>query len=127
MILIIGGYNQGKTDYAKKYFGLNETEIIEASQPINKLINAKCIRYFEKFVSNAIDNNENSEELTLKLISENSDAVIIMTEIGCGIIPIEKSERIYREYVGKVGCLLAERAEKVIRLICGIPTVIKGE
>ena len=51
--------------------------------------------------------------------------LIIMDEIGCGIIPLEKSERLWREAVGNVGCFLAERAEGVERIICGTAVRIK--
>ena len=50
-----------------------------------------------------------------------------MNEIGCGIIPLEKSERKWREITGRAGCIIAERAETVYRVCCGIATVIKGE
>lgn len=126
MILIIGGAYQGKTDFALKNFGLEKNEITEGSWSFSELIRAKCIRHFENFVSAAIEKNESPEKLTLNLLNENPDAVIIMTETGGGIVPVEKSERIYREKAGKTGCLLAERAEKVIRVTCGIPVIIKG-
>lgn len=126
MIFIIGGSYQGKTDYALNNFGLNENEVAEGSAPYDKLQNAKCIRHFEDFVSSAVERNEDPLKLTNDLLDSNPDAIIIMTEIGCGIIPIERSERIYRELVGKTGCLLAGHAEKVIRLTCGIPSIIKG-
>lgn len=127
MIFIIGGSYQGKTDFAVNRFGLKPDEITEGSAPYDKLTSAKCIRHFEDFVSSAAGRNEYPLELTGKLLISNPDVIIIMTEIGCGIIPIEKSERIYRELVGKTGCMIAGHAEKVIRITCGIPAVIKGE
>ncbi|MBP3380713.1 MAG: bifunctional adenosylcobinamide kinase/adenosylcobinamide-phosphate guanylyltransferase [Ruminococcus sp.] len=127
MILIIGGSYQGKTVFAVSTFGLNEKEIAEGGDAWERLKNAKCIRHFEALVSAAVKENKDPLELTEKLLDAATDVIIIMTEIGCGIIPIERSERIYRELVGKTGCLLAGRAEKVIRLVCGIPSVIKGE
>ena len=33
----------------------------------------------------------------------------------------------YREQAGRLACLLAERADTVIRVCCGIPQVLKGE
>lgn len=127
MIFIIGGSYQGKTDFAVNKFGLSPDEITEGSAPYDKLISAKCIRHFEDFVSSAAVRNEDPLKLTEKLLSGTPDAIIIMTEIGCGIIPIEKSQRVYRELVGKTGCLIAGLAQKVIRITCGIPAVIKGE
>lgn len=126
MILIIGGSYQGKTDFAVNNFGLDISEITDGTQSLNELEKAKCIRHFEALVSSAVKENKDPIKLTANLLNVNPDVIIIMTEIGSGIIPIEKSERIYREFVGKTGCLLAERAEKVIRITCGIPSFIKG-
>ena len=51
--------------------------------------------------------------------------VITCDEIGCGIVPLEKSDRDYRENVGRIMCRVVERAEHVERLICGIPQRLK--
>ena len=50
-----------------------------------------------------------------------------MDEIGCGIVPIEKTERMLRELTGQCGCIIAEHADCVIRMTCGVPAVLKGE
>ena len=52
---------------------------------------------------------------------------VIATEIGGGVVPTDREEREARERAGRLSCLLAERAEAVVRVFCGIPTVIKGE
>ena len=49
-----------------------------------------------------------------------------MDEVGCGIVPVERLERDYREAVGRAGQLLAQNASQVFRVICGIPVRIKG-
>ena len=52
---------------------------------------------------------------------------VIATEIGGGVVPTDREERETRERAGRLSCLLAERADTVVRVFCGIPTVIKGE
>lgn len=52
--------------------------------------------------------------------------VILSTEVGGGIVPIEKAEREARENAGHLSCALAERADTVVRMCCGIPEVLKG-
>ena len=120
MILIIGGAYQGKRGYAKKRYGIDEKDIIEGDDMQN-ISSAKCIDRFEKFVY------ENAVKAAEKLLTENPEVIIIMTEIGSGIIPLDKTERRRRELVGQTGCFLAERAEIVIRMTCGIPQLLKGE
>ena len=53
--------------------------------------------------------------------------VVLLREVGCGIVPIDDNERAWRERAGRLGCLLAAQAEIVVRVTCGIGRVIKGE
>ena len=49
------------------------------------------------------------------------------TVIGGGIVPVDAGERRAREAAGRLACLLAARADTVIEMFCGIPTVLKGD
>ena len=53
--------------------------------------------------------------------------VVIATEVGGGVVPMDPVERAAREAAGRLNCLLAQRAETVVRVFCGIPTVLKGK
>ena len=53
------------------------------------------------------------------------DAVVIADEIGCGVVPIDRSDRAWREAAGRALCVLAQRSERVTRVICGIGVRIK--
>ena len=53
--------------------------------------------------------------------------VVMATEIGGGIVPLEAEQRRAREAAGRLACLLAARADTVIEMFCGIATVLKGE
>ena len=48
-----------------------------------------------------------------------------MDEVGCGIVPLSREDRDYREAVGRAGQKLAEAAREVWRIQCGIPVRIK--
>lgn len=52
--------------------------------------------------------------------------VVIATEVGGGVVPTEAGERAAREAAGRLSCLLAQRADTVVRVFCGLPTVLKG-
>lgn len=52
--------------------------------------------------------------------------IVVMTEVGSGIVPIDRSEREARENAGRLSCALAERADTVVRMCCGLPEVLKG-
>ena len=53
--------------------------------------------------------------------------VVIATEVGGGVVPVDPAQRAAREAAGRLSCLLAERAETVVRVCCGIPQLLKGE
>lgn len=52
--------------------------------------------------------------------------VIVATEAGGGVVPIDPIQRAEREAAGRLSCLLAERAETVVRVFCGLPMILKG-
>ena len=52
--------------------------------------------------------------------------VVIATEVGGGVVPIDPAQRQSREAAGRLACLLAERADTVIRVCCGLPRFLKG-
>ena len=132
MIFVIGGYSQGKLDYVKNRFISEEINIIDAaiidpkaeileSKPVGKII----INNLNSFIADITDKGKSPEDEIKKMINDYPDAVIISDEVGNGIVPIDKNERLIREKIGRVQCLLAEEAEEVIRVICGIGQRIK--
>lgn len=51
--------------------------------------------------------------------------VLISREIGCGVVPMDPVERQWRENHGRLLRYLAEEAETVVRIFCGLPEVLK--
>lgn len=128
MIIITGGAFSGKKDYAKKRFGFSDKEILNGgSCPFDNIFSAKCIADYQFIVKRLLEENADAQAFTERLCKENPNAIVIINEIGAGIIPLEKSDRIWREETGRSGCLIARNSGEVIRLACGIPTTIKGE
>lgn len=126
MKLIIGGAYQGKMDYVMSKYKITAEKIADgAALNVSRISDFECINNFHLLVKNLLENNRNPIELTEKILLENPDVIIILNEIGNGIIPLERSERIWREEVGRVGCFLAERAESVERIVCGSAVKIK--
>lgn len=52
--------------------------------------------------------------------------VVIATETGGGVVPADPGARAAREAAGRLNCLLAARAETVVRVFYGLPLVLKG-
>lgn len=128
MIMITGGTFSGKKDYAKKRFGFSDEEILNGENcSLEAVFSAKCIADYQFIVKRLLEEKADVQTFTERLCKENPNAVVIINEIGAGIIPLEKSDRIWREETGRSGCLIARNSSEVIRLACGIPTTIKGE
>ncbi|MGN0639004.1 MAG: bifunctional adenosylcobinamide kinase/adenosylcobinamide-phosphate guanylyltransferase [Huintestinicola sp.] len=123
MILIIGGAYQGKTDHARS---LGISDICSgASEDMDRVGEHSAVNDFHLLIKRQLEAGLDPLEEAEKLLEINPDIVIISTEIGGGIVPMEKSERIWREAVGKTCCFLAQKSSRVVRVICGIPTIIK--
>ena len=115
MILIIGGESSGKRSFAKT-LGYTEKDIADA------VIDARPVVYhLERLV---FAQPERADALLDSLLEKE---VVICCEVGSGIIPIDRNERMGREATGRLCVLLAQQAQAVVRMVCGIPTVIKGE
>ncbi len=70
------------------------------------------------------------ERMTEKELTELADRLsekraVTANETGCGVVPVDKDERLFREQAGRLSVMLAERAERVIRVVCGLGQVLK--
>lgn len=109
MRLIIGGSGQGKLSYA---LSLGYTmEDVATSLP--------C----EKPILYGLQNlTHENPGLT---VDDIPDCIVICDELGCGVVPLERAERDWREHTGRLCCDLAAKASQVDRIFCGIPMRLK--
>ena len=107
MIFVTGPLYAGKREYIRTALGLSE----------------------EAFAACAVwDVQERAtgdlEQLADRLSEKD---IVSATEIGGGVVPIDRNERLHREAAGRLACLLAEKADTVIRVCCGLPQLLKGD
>lgn len=128
MILVTGGACQNKRQAAEKMFDIEETEFLDGSicDP-EAIFSCKALEKFHLYVRRYLAAGKKPELLAEELQKRNPDLILVTDEIGCGIVPMEKEERRWREQTGRICCALAEQAETVVRVVAGIPMVIKGE
>ncbi|HEX3075978.1 MAG TPA: bifunctional adenosylcobinamide kinase/adenosylcobinamide-phosphate guanylyltransferase [Lachnospiraceae bacterium] len=145
MQLIVGGSNQGKLDFAlKQYHGSHQVELggvrvddtgSVPSQPtvvdenyreLSEVMQASILNHFHLIVRRWMMEGRELLPLVNQLIEENGDTIIVTDEIGYGIVPMEAFEREYREQTGRLCCRIASNAAQVYRVVCGIPSRIKG-
>lgn len=127
MKLIIGGYAQGKLNYALARYDLDADMVWDGELPEKTADPGKTavIHHLHQWVKNRLLQGGCPEEEILSFVERYPDCVIISDEIGNGIVPAEAAEREYRERTGRILVELAARAEEVERVICGIGQRIK--
>lgn len=129
MILITGGSFSGKREYAEKTFGLAR-ECFRDGNEIGKddLFQAEGVFDFHRYVRRFLT-GKSEEELDAfveKLLREDPDIIVISDEVGCGVVPLDREDRIYREAVGRTCSAIARRADRVDRVVCGLGSILKG-
>lgn len=53
--------------------------------------------------------------------------IIVLDDIGCGVVPLQQEDRLWRERCGRLYCRLTAQAEKVQRVWAGIAQTLKEE
>lgn len=123
MIFITGGAFSGKRGYAENSLGASD--LASGTEPFARLCEAEAVYDFQLFAEKCMEGGLDAFNEAERLIEKNPDVIIIADEIGCGVVPVEKRDRDLREMCGRLNCMLAERADSVIRVVCGIGRVIK--
>lgn len=125
MILIIGGAYQGKYAYAKDaYPDISWIDGKDCGQ--EEIFSCSAIRNFHSYIERQMREGNPVRELAGRLADENPDIVIVTDEIGCGIVPVDRFDREWREMTGRICTELAVYADKVFRVVCGIGVKMKG-
>ena len=117
MILVIGGQGAGKLRYVR---GMGYSEVMVALAVLDQ---RPVLADLHLFLKDPVFGLE-VDEATYKTLCRKE--VIVCNEVGCGLVPVDEGERLWRERVGRVCTRLAGDAEAVVRLVCGIPQYIKG-
>jgi len=125
MIFIFGGKYQGKTAYAiNEYDG--EHKICDlAKEGLSYMYEADIIKNVQDGVRQLLSEDIEPIAYFVQNMKSLEQKILVGTEIGCGIVPIDDQERIWRDETGRVYQLLAGKAQKVVRLWAGIPMTIK--
>lgn len=133
MILLFGGAYQGKTELALKMSAMTEnreaadgwSDPLEAawSRPVLLNLHGYIKRFSDMEDTKA---REKMRDFIYNIIRNNPNACITADEIGSGIVPIKREDRLWRELCGEAVQLLAAEAEEAFRVIGGIPMRLKG-
>ena len=109
MKLYIGGAYQGQEELARR------------ENP-----KAEIFADFHETVRKAVlSDGEEPRAFASRFCMEHPEAVVVANEVGAGVVPIEPSERAFREAAGRALCVIAQHAQEVTRCVCGIGVRIK--
>ena len=140
MELYIGGFAQGKLEYVKCRYNENQkteklfVKVIDCVDSHYKkmLLETECdvliLNHLHLWVRDLLDEGMEEEKIQTTILSwikSNPDAIVICDELGNGMVPIKKQERIWREQTGRLMIELAKQAERVERILCGLGQRLK--
>ncbi|MGI6031652.1 MAG: bifunctional adenosylcobinamide kinase/adenosylcobinamide-phosphate guanylyltransferase [Eubacteriales bacterium] len=124
MRLIVGGAYQNKLEYAQKTYG--PLPVREGADcPLEAAEPAALLHGLHHLIRRMVEEKKPVEQLLRGHIGP--DTVVVCDEVGCGVVPMDRLERQWREETGRACCRLAEQARTVDRVVCGLPQRIKEE
>lgn len=120
MILIIGGAWQGKLNFARETFDLTEEDIYTCSTGEIDF-SKRCINGIEEFAWNYPD----PEGYFRAHREEWEDAILILRDVFCGVVPTDPATRAWRQKTGRLAQYLSREAKQVSRIFCGLEQKLK--
>ncbi len=108
MIFVTGPMYSGKEKCICEMLGITHEDFLE-----------RGVRDVEQLTEKDCDIEKLAEGLC-------QNEIVIASEIGAGVISTDPAQNAMRGRAGRLSQLLAKRAEVVVRVICGIPQIIKG-
>lgn len=153
MELYIGGFAQGKLEYVqnkKAEEAISIAMVIDCAQSdyqktlqsidnkiknenadVNNIANVNdivIINHLHMWVKDLLSEGMEESEVQstiLSWVATHPNTILICDELGNGIVPLEKMERIWREQTGRLMIELAKQAERVERILCGLGQRLK--
>ena len=141
MELIIGGRNQGKLEYflsgkeRESTLVLEGAELPASEEALREVLRAAeegsqgkqnaVLNHLHLWVRTCAEKEADAEALFALFREYFPDPAVISDEIGNGIVPNDPLEREWREETGRLLRKIAKDADHVVRVVCGLPQVIK--
>lgn len=153
MELYIGGFAQGKLEYVqnkKAEEAISIAMVIDCAQSdyqktlqsidnkiknenadVNNIANVNdivIINHLHMWVKDLLREGMEESEVQstiLSWVATHPNTILICDELGNGIVPLEKMERIWREQTGRLMIELAKQAERVEHILCGLGQRLK--
>ena len=132
MILVFGGAYQGKTEYARGLLRSAAADNVDKAAEICDLSDGgepdftkEIITGLDAFALRCVQEGINPADYFRDRRQQWEHCVLVACDISQGVVPIDETLRAAREANGRLLIYLAEEAEQVHRVFCGIGKRIK--
>lgn len=126
MIFIIGGSYQGKLDFVRNQFGISKEECFTCTEETREVdFSKRVIEHIERFALGCVRRGEEPKDYWAAHLDALSDSVLIADDVSCGVVPIDATLRAWREAAGRANNALANQADEVWRVFCGLGQRLK--
>ena len=121
MTLIVGGRGQGKGAYVRRHYNVSEEEFGRG------LGDQRVVYGLHEIVRELLCDGVDPVAAVCAHGAAHPETIYICDEVGSGVVPLEPEQREWREAVGRCCVALAARADRVERIFCGLPMILKGK
>ena len=120
MEVVLGGAYQGKTDYVREKYGFSDSDICVCTPDAEPDLTKPCLIHTEQYVLYAMRNGLEPA------MTFSGNAVLVFNDIFCGVVPVDKETRLWREAAARYMTACAREADVVTRVTAGLPQVLKA-
>lgn len=131
MTLIFGGAYQGKLEYALETFALTDADVYCCKRDGEIDLDRRIIYGLEEFVYWCTENGLEARTVLESRFDYKasghpySDKIFIACDVSQGLVPMDATDRAFREMMGRTLLHLAKEADSVHRVFCGIGQKLK--
>ncbi|MFJ7369546.1 bifunctional adenosylcobinamide kinase/adenosylcobinamide-phosphate guanylyltransferase [Lysinibacillus sp. NPDC098008] len=130
MHIFIGGAYNGKTDYVMRYYQQQHVVLVDGAIPKEApACDVLVLKNLEKWlVTQSLEDDApliQTMLTELRQLAQQCTLAVIVTDMGRGVVPMDKQARLLRDTCGRFYQALFAEAEQVVRIWYGIGESIK--
>ena len=133
MIFVFGGAYQGKLDFAKERFNIEDERIFTTTESETDFVgahekeveNALILDKIEDFCYACAKDGVEARDYLEAHSEELKDKILISRDVSQGLVPMDPTDRAYREMMGRMMIYLSNQSEQVYRVLAGLGQQIK--
>lgn len=105
MRFVIGGADSGKRDFVRENYGIDEILIAD----YDSVLTAKAVYGFHIFIKKLMADGKDIVAVIDEISEKNHDITIVSTEIGYGVVPMDKGDREWQRNSRKNSAVISRK------------------